>query len=72
MIKSILLWLLEQTAEELHCKVGTKAPVSGIYRCGSEFISLTVGERFPPTPSANNKFWTLVVSVSTFLAGENK
>jgi len=70
MIKSILLWLLEATAEELNCKVGTKAPVSGIYRCGSEFISLTVGERFPPTPSANNKFWTLVVSVSTFLAGE--
>jgi len=66
MIKSILLWLLEQTAEELYCKTGTKAPVSGIWRSGSEFISLTVGERFPPSPMKDNQFWTLVVSVSTF------
>lgn len=62
MIKSILLWLLEQNAQELHCKTGTKAEVSGVFRNGDEFICLTVGERFPPTPS-KNQFWTLVVSV---------
>ena len=72
MIKSILLWLLEATAEELQCKTGTKAPVSGIYRCGEEFIALTVGERFPNTPSVDNKFWKLVVSVSKFLAGKKE
>jgi len=72
MIKSILLWLLEATAEELQCKTGTKAPVSGIYRCGEEFIALTVGEKFPPTPLVDNQFWTLVVSVSKFLAGKKE
>jgi hypothetical protein len=69
MIKSILLWLLEQNAQELHCKTGTQAPVSGIWRSGEEFIALTVGETFPPSPT-KSQFWTLVVSVSTFLAGE--
>lgn len=60
-MKKLLLWLLEATAQELHCKTGTKAPVSGLYRSGKEFIALTVGETFPPSI---NKFWTLVVSVS--------
>ena len=61
-MKKLLLWLLEATAQELHCKTGTRATVSGIFRNGNEFIALTVGERFPPTP-LGNQFWTLVVSV---------
>lgn len=58
-MKTFLLWLLEQTAEEVTGRSGQKAPVSGLYREGSEFICLTKDERFPPRVGE----WRLVVSV---------
>jgi len=60
MIKSILLWLLEMTAEEVTHKTGEKASVSGIWRSEDEFVALTKTERFPPL---GNGVWVLVVSV---------
>ena len=64
MIKTLLLWLLEATAEEIYCKVGTKAEVSGIYKCKSQYIPIAKGETFPPTGFVSLSFWKLVVSVS--------
>ena len=60
MIKSILLWLLELTAEEVVHKTGEKASVSGLYRSGDEIIPLSKGERFVPSEDG---VWVLVVSV---------
>jgi hypothetical protein len=60
MIKKILLSLLEATGEDVIGTTGKKAPVSGIYRSGKEFIALTKGETFPP---AVDVCWNLVVSV---------
>ncbi len=59
-MKNILLKLLEITTQTEYCKTGTKAPVSGIWRSGKEYIALTKGERFPPCTS---DWWILVVSV---------
>lgn len=59
-MKKLLLKLLELTTKTEYCKTGTKAPISGIYRSGSEYIVLTKGERFPP---CINDWWILVVSV---------
>jgi hypothetical protein len=60
MIKKILLSLLEGISEDITGTTGKKAPVSGIYRSGKEYIALTKGETFPP---AINACWILVVSV---------
>lgn len=60
-MKKLLLSLLELTAKEIKCKIGTKASFSGLYRSGKEYIALTKGERFPP---CQNDYWILVVSVS--------
>lgn len=60
-MKNLLLWLLEVTTVTEYCKTGTKAPVSGLYRSGKEYIALTKGETFPPI---KNNWWILVVSVS--------
>lgn len=59
-MKKLLLWLLESMEEEKFYKTGSKAPVSGIYRSGKEYIALTKGERFIPSLS---DWWVLVVSV---------
>lgn len=40
--------------------IGQKAPISGIYRSGNEYIALTISERFPPHEC---KHWYLVISV---------
>jgi len=60
-MKNILLKLLEFTTKTEYCKTGTKAPVSGIWRSGKEYIPMTVGKTFPP---CDNDWWILVVSVS--------
>jgi len=60
MIKKLLLSLLEINSEDIIGTTGKKAPVSGIYRSGKEFIALTKGETFPP---AVHICWNLVVSV---------
>jgi len=60
MIKKILLSLLEATSEDITGTTGKKAPVSGIYRSGKEYIALTKGETFPPSIDL---CWILVVSV---------
>jgi len=59
-MKKLLLRLLQLTAEKVICKTGTKAPLSGIWLSGKEYIALTKGERFPP---GIDNYWTLVVSV---------
>jgi hypothetical protein len=59
-MKKLLLWLLELMEKEVECKTGTKAPVSGVYRSGDEYICLSKTEVFPPCLS---DFWVLVVSV---------
>ena len=56
----LLLKLLELFAEDVTFKSGQKAPYSGLFRSGKEYICLSVGERFPPT---FNDEWVLVVSV---------
>ena len=60
-MKNLLLRLLELTTRTEYCKTGTKAPVSGIWRSGKEYISLTKNKTFPP---CDNDWWVLVVSVS--------
>jgi len=61
MFKTILLFFLELTSEEIIHKTGEKASVSGLYRSGKEIIPLSKGERFPP--SSFSPEWILVVSV---------
>ena len=60
MIRKLLLSLLEINSEDITGTTGKKAPVSGIYRSGKEFIALTKGETFPPVVDV---CWNLVVSV---------
>lgn len=60
MIKKLLLSLLEINSKDIIGTTGKKAPVSGIYRSGKEFIALTKGEVFPPVVHI---CWNLVVSV---------
>jgi hypothetical protein len=60
MIKKILLSLLEANSENITGTTGKKAPVSGVYRSGKEYIALTKGETFPPVVHV---CWNLVVSV---------
>ena len=62
MIKKLLLCLLEINAKELIGRTGDKAPVSGIYRCGDEFIPLSKDETFPPA-SNQAVLWILVVNL---------
>lgn len=59
-MKKILLWLLESMEDEKYYKTGTKAPVSGIYRSGKEYIALSKGERLIPSYT---DWWVLVVAV---------
>jgi hypothetical protein len=60
MVKLILLSLLEMTSKKIVMTTGKKAPVSGIYRSGKEYIPLSKGERFPPSIDLK---WILVVSI---------
>ncbi len=60
-MKKVLLWLLEQTAAEVAGKTGTKAPCSGVWRSGNEFIPLSKNETFPPS---KNDWWFLVINLS--------
>lgn len=57
----LLLKLLELLAEDVKFKSGEKAPFSGLFRSGKEYIALTEGERFPPSFLGG---WQLVVNVS--------
>lgn len=63
MIKKILLFLLEMNSEDIVGSTGKKAIVSGIYRCGDQYIPLSKNERFPPHLSEKDVQWDLVVSV---------
>lgn len=54
--------MLELLAENVKATSGKKAPVSGVYRSGSEYIPLTMGERFPPTVDGH---WSLVVNLGS-------
>jgi hypothetical protein len=60
MTKLLLLKLLELFAEDVTFKSGQKAPYSGLFRSGKEYIALTKEERFPPSFTGG---WKLVVNV---------
>lgn len=60
MIRKILLLLLELFEEKMECRIGQRAPYSGVYRDGDDYIALTKWERFPPNV---NGVWKLVVKV---------
>ena len=46
-MKKLLLWLLELTGDTMYQKTGEKAPVSGIWKSGKEYIAISKSERFP-------------------------
>lgn len=58
-MKNILLKILELLSEDTTHKSGEKAPVSGVFRSGSEYIPLAKSERFPPSKEK----WKLVVKL---------
>lgn len=59
-MKKLLLRLLELLERGCEYKTGARAPISGIWRSGKQYIPLSKGERFPP---CINDWWILVVSV---------
>jgi hypothetical protein len=59
-MKKLLLKVLELFAENYTAKIGNKAKYSGVYRSKKKYISLSIGERFPPVLS---KKWKLVVKL---------
>lgn len=59
-MKQILLTILELCKFNIIQKTGEKAFCSGVWRSSREYIPLTKGERFPPSPT--NK-WYLVVNL---------
>lgn len=59
-MKKLLLVLLELTSREIVGKTGQRTRVSGLFRSDREYIALSKGEKFPPSPS---NVWTLVVSI---------
>lgn len=59
MIKFLLKCLEFFTNESSVYMIGTRAPMSGVYRSEDEYIPLAMGERFPPA----NTCWRLVVQL---------
>ena len=59
-MKKLLLQLLELLGSKETYRTGTKAPISGVWRSGKEYIPLTKGKTFPPS---YNDVWVLVVSL---------
>ena len=62
MIRKILLSLLEMNSKDIIGFTGNRAPVSGVYRSGDEYIPLSKGETFPPSKNTSVT-WSLVVTL---------
>lgn len=48
-IQKFAFWLLKENRPNDTFTSGMKAPYSGVFYAGKEYIPLTKGERFPPT-----------------------
>ena len=59
-MKKIIFNILESFSEKITHTTGEKASVSGVWRSGDEYIPLSKGERFPPSP---DRKWNLVISL---------
>ena len=57
-MRKILLQILEFLEDDVQGKIGTKAPLSGVWRNGEQYIPLSKGEVFPP--ETNSQYWKLV------------
>lgn len=59
-MKKIVFNILEYFSEKITHTTGEKASISGVWRSGDEYIPLSKGERFPPSP---DRKWNLVTSL---------
>lgn len=59
-MNKLILKISEYFSEKITHTTGEKASVSGVWRSGDEYIPLSKGERFPPSP---NRKWNLVISL---------
>lgn len=57
-MRKILLQILEFIEDDVQGKIGTKAPLSGVWRNGEQYIPLSKGEIF--SPSTYSQYWKLV------------